>query len=305
MPDKKEQRRIVKEGKKAVVKATKAKDKATPPKAKPIQAAQPAACPPLRSAADDNAVAYIRSALADGSRSGKGLLAELLTPEKAIRSYINEIRSASEQNRRHALVKDAQGGGDDSRFPALISHGEQIIEATLAVLVWVGVVVQDGEDNHAAYRLGVQESSNEDATDVIDFLLNDSNVNICLLISRIVSEWRKNTTAAGMQILADHLRLLADSLDGHGQVDEPGPPAADAQVITATEPATVTATTCEPTPNTVTLCGETFEVQQVHGQSEFRGSPEAGWTVAEAAMAAAIEAALIEAQAAVEGPADA
>ncbi|MGA2256327.1 MAG: hypothetical protein ABSG53_16885, partial [Thermoguttaceae bacterium] len=305
VPDKEAQRKILTGGKEAVAKATKSRGKEKPPKAKPIQAAQPAAPPLLRSAADDNAVAYIRSALAEGRLSRKALLAQVMTPENATRAFINKTKSSSLQKQRRATVRELQDRPDGD-LSGIIFSGEQIVETTLDTMVWLGVVAQDGEDNHASYRLGVQESSHEDAADVIDFLLNNSDVNVRLLISRIVSEWRKSTTMGEMQVLADHLRLVADSLDDHGDLhaddhdgddhgdernqghdDDHNDDHDDDSKSTLNHPEAVA--TITPVPRSITIHGKSYEVQQTHGMLEFRASPEAGWTACSPEMVALID----------------
>jgi hypothetical protein len=146
VPDKKEQKKIVKKGKKAIAAAAKAK---TPTDVPAIVAALDV--PSLRSAADENAVAYIRRVLADGLlHPARKVFKELNKPEFQTRAFINESPSSADQAERKAIYDKATHG--EGNLFGLLYRGQEIIETTLHAMVWLGLVRQDGDGEHTAYR---------------------------------------------------------------------------------------------------------------------------------------------------------
>lgn len=102
--------------------------------------------------ARNNAVAFIKRALADGQwHSRKSLEREFNSPEIGCRAYINEIKSASEQAQRYTASAEEEG------YPTAIAQGQRIIWTSIAALVWAGILHQKGQDTHAAYRLAADQ----------------------------------------------------------------------------------------------------------------------------------------------------
>jgi len=107
----------------------------------------------------NNAVAYIRELLGDGGlhpRDQVSSHASFWTTVRLTAIYVNELKSPSERSKR--LEKILSWGSLDH-----MGHG--IIDTTLAAMVWLGLVKQDGDGEHTAYRLTEHAALNaEEAT---------------------------------------------------------------------------------------------------------------------------------------------
>ena len=150
VPDKRKRRRIVKSGKKSVAAAMQNKRKrdAEPRTEVIVYTAELRQQIESLPAQTNNAVAYIREALADGGlHPAHELAGNVLswTPQQLNAAYVNASPSPSERTQRLEKINPL--------FDPT-TEGRRIIDATLGALLWLGVVIQDGEGvASAAYRL--------------------------------------------------------------------------------------------------------------------------------------------------------
>ncbi|MGD0897008.1 MAG: hypothetical protein ABR915_04170 [Thermoguttaceae bacterium] len=301
VPDRKEQRKIVKKGKKAVQKKVSA-SKPVKPAPAPVVIREPSdQCGPET----DNAVYYIREALSREARAPlewvrASRLGEWLSvPERCVRAFLNESPDPAEQKRRKKQVDFARHANDDTphglTFSGLADAGERIIATTLNAMLWLGIVEMRGDGKKIEYRLRSASASPAASASPPASPPPASPVFTCPNCGGHEADeegdCKQCLHPAGAEVTSTKPASAISSsvgapLSASGEVAVPE--IIDVAVPVITEVANTTDSLVEKIA-TAKIRGEVLQVEKRGSQWFFRRTPQAGWTCAGPETAAEIE----------------